>query len=153
MKKNVVAVGLGNPLMGDEGIGGLIISRFQAQADKYPSVDFIDAGTGGMSLLHIIAGRKKAVLIDCACMETEPGTIKRFTPADVKSVKKLQHQSLHEADVLKITELARRLGQLPQQVVILGIEPEKIEPGQKLSDTLSSKVDDYIATIAKELVQ
>jgi hydrogenase maturation protease len=84
-------------------------------------------------------------------MGTKPGTIKRFTPEDVKSIKKPAHQSLHEADILKILALAKHLRQYPQQLIIFGIEPEKIELGQNLSKTLKEKLDDYVAEISEEL--
>jgi len=83
MQKQTIVLGLGNPLMADEGIGVYIINEFLKQKDKFPLVDFIDAGTAGLSVMHMLAGRKKAVFIDCAYMETQPGTIKRFTPDDV----------------------------------------------------------------------
>ena len=151
MKKTIAVLGLGNPLMADEGIGCRIIELFLTQADKYPAVDFIDAGTGGMTVLHLIAGRCKVIIVDCAYMGTKPGTIKRFTPEDVKSIKKLAHQSLHESDILKVLALAKQLEQYPQEVVIFGIEPEKIEPGQELSEILAKKLDDYITVISEEL--
>ncbi|MHC4466749.1 MAG: hydrogenase maturation protease [Planctomycetota bacterium] len=113
MKKETIVLGLGNPLMSDEGIGVYIINEFLKQKDKFPLVDFIDAGTAGLSVIHLLAGRKKAVFIDCAYMETLPGKIKRFTPEDVKSVKSLLHHSLHEADLLKIIECAKQLNQCP----------------------------------------
>lgn len=137
--------------MSDEGIGGQIIERFAAESQKYPSVDFIDAGTGGMVILHLIDSRRKVVFVDCAYMGVKAGTIKRFSPDEVKSVKKLAHYSLHEADVLKIIDIAKQLNQCPQEIVIFGIEPESIEPGRQLSKTLTAKVDDYIAVIAEEL--
>ncbi len=152
MKKKIAVLGLGNPLMADEGIGCRIIENFLTQADRYPHIDFIDAGTGGMTILHLIAGRQKVILIDCAHMGTKPGTIKRFTPDDVQSVKKLAHQSPHEADILKILAMAKQLGQYPDKVIIFGIEPEKIEPKQKLSEPLAKKLDDYIAAISSELL-
>jgi len=151
MKKDVVVVGLGNTLMADEGIGCVIIGRLLRQQEKYPGVDFVDAGTGGMSLLHIICDRKKAVIIDCALMGTEPGTIKRFTPEQAKSVKKLSHYSLHEADVLKIIEMARQLAQCPEKIVIFGIEPQRIQHGRELSETLTTKLTGYAAMIEQEL--
>jgi hydrogenase maturation protease len=151
MKKDVVVVGLGNILMTDEGIGCVIAGHFISRQEKYPGVEFVDAGTGGMSLLHIISGRKKVVIIDCALMGTEPGTIRRFTPEQVQSVKKLSHYSLHEADVLKIIEMARKLGQCPEEIVIFGIEPQRIQQGRELSETLSEKLTEYIKTIEKEL--
>jgi len=151
MKKDTLVLGLGNPLMSDEAIGYILINQFIAQSDKYPSVEFIDAGTGGISILHLIAGRKKAVLIDCAYMGTAPGTIKKFRPDEVESLKKLAHHSLHESDMLKVIELAKQLDYCPQQVIILGIQPERVGVGQKLSETLSAKMNDYIAAISQEL--
>ena len=123
MKKDVVVLGLGNRLLSDEGIGGLVIDRLKACSVQYPQVDFIDAGTGGMAILHYISGRRKAVIIDCARMRTQPGTIKKFTRTDVKSVKKLTHYYLHEVDVLRIIDLCEQLEQCPEEIVIFGIEP------------------------------
>lgn len=151
MKKDVVVVGLGNTLMTDEGIGSVVVGSFLARQKDFPSVEFVDAGTGGMALLHIIAGRKKAILIDCAIMGTEPGTIRRFTPEEVKNIKQLSHYSLHEADVLKIIEMSRELGQCPQKIVIYGIEPKRVESGRQLSETLSARLPEYTETIADEL--
>ncbi len=152
MKKDIVVLGLGNPLMTDEGIGPGLIEEFQNNPEQFGDIEFIDAGTGGMSLLYLIADRKKVVIIDCACMQTEPGTIRRFTPDDVESVKELSHHSLHEIDILKVLELAKELGQCPEQIVIFGIEPESIEVDQKLSETVSARIPEYIKAISNELV-
>ena len=105
MKNETVVVGLGNTIMTDEGIGCAIVSHFAARQSEFDKVDFIEAGTGGINLLHIISGRKKVILVDCALMGTEPGTIKRFTPEEVKSIKQLSHYSLHEVDVLQVIEM------------------------------------------------
>jgi hydrogenase maturation protease len=150
-KKNIVVIGLGNVLLSDEGIGVHIVKRLSEQQAKFTFVDFIDAGTIGMSLLHLIANRKKAVIIDCARMGAKPGTIKQFTPDDVQSVKKLSHFSLHEADILQVINLSKQLGECPDEVVFFGIEPESLKPGQRLSRTLSDRIDTYIAEICKEL--
>ena len=151
VKKKILVLGLGNPLMADEGVGCRIIERFLAQADKFPAVDFIDAGTGGLSILHLLAGRNKVVIIDCAYMDLSPGTIKRFTPDDVQSVKKLAHLSLHEVDIIKVIDLAKQLGQYPDEVIIFGVEPKIIEQRQNLSEVIIEKLDDYIAVISAEL--
>jgi hydrogenase maturation protease len=151
MKKPIVVLGLGNPLMADEGIGIDLVERLAQEADRYPSVDFIDAGTGGMAVLHLIEGRRKAVLIDCAFMGEAPGVLRRFTPEEVHSTKALAHQSLHEADLLRILTLAEELGQLPEQVTIFGIQPQVVEVRQGLSDILRNGVDHYLAEIRSEL--
>jgi len=151
LQKSTVVLGLGNPLMADEGIGIYLVERLQESADAYPSVEFVDAGTGGLSILHQIEGREKAVLIDCAFMDEPPGTLRRFTPDEVHSTKGLAHQSLHEADLLRILELARRLGQAPGEIVIVGIQPERVAPGPGLSPVLVERIDEYLAALRREL--
>ncbi|MCU0915171.1 MAG: HyaD/HybD family hydrogenase maturation endopeptidase [Planctomycetes bacterium] len=148
---STVVLGLGNPLMADEGIGVYLVERLLEVADEYPAVDFIDAGTGGLSILHQLEGRHKAILIDCAFMEEPPGALRRFTPDEVRSMKVLAHQSLHEADVLQILALARRLGQAPEEIVIFGIQPERVEPGPGLSPALAERFDEYLAALRREL--
>jgi hydrogenase maturation protease len=151
LRTPIVVLGLGNPLMADEGIGAYLIERLRERGSRYPGVDFIDAGTGGMSVLHRIEGRRKAVFIDCAFMGLEPGAIRRFVPDEVRSAKVLAHQSLHEADLLRILALAEQLGQCPKEVVIFGIEPQAVEPGQGLSDVLVDEVERYLSEIEAEL--
>ena len=141
--------------MADEGIGIALIEELGklAAAGKLPSddVEYYDGGCGGMYLLHSIAERKKAILIDCCLMGADPGTIRRFTPDDVNSVKQMAHLSLHEIDILKVIELAKQIGQCPDNIVIFGIEPVKIEPQMHLNDAITAKIPDYIAAIEKEI--
>ena len=150
-KNDIVVLGLGNPLMADEGIGGFIINKFLEKKNSYPEVDFVDAGTGGMSILHLIAERKKVIVIDCAYMNRAPGTMVKFTPQDVKTIKQLIHYSLHEIDILKVIEFARQLNLCPDDIVIFGIEPEKIEFQINLNPALLKKIDEYLETIEGEL--
>ena len=150
-RKETVVIGLGNLLLSDEGIGVHLIRKLSERQDNFPSVEFIDAGTGGMNVLHLIANRKKAVIIDCVKMGKKPGTIKRFEPTDVQTTKKMTHFSLHEADILRIIDLSKQLGECPQKIAIFGIEPESLELGQKLSKTLLDRIDAYAIDICKEL--
>ncbi len=151
MKKETIVLGLGNPLMGDEGIGIKLIEMLQSASGDFPEADFIDAGTGGMSLLHLISGRRKAVIIDCCIMGTEPGTIRQFKPDEVKTVKQLTHQSLHEVDIIKVIDLARQLGECPEEIIFFGIEPETVSQQMELSDILTDRLAQYIETIETQL--
>jgi hydrogenase maturation protease len=151
MKKAVIVIGLGNMLMSDEGVGVRVVQRLLDFAGRFPSVDFAEAGTGGMSIMHLIRGKDKAIFIDCAKMGEEPGVIRKFTPQEIKSTKVLAHQSLHEADLIKVIDLAGQLGQCPAEIVIFGIEPQVIKPGCELSKILTDKLDEYVTIIRKEL--
>jgi hydrogenase maturation protease len=151
MARDIVVLGLGNILMSDEGIGVYIVERLQKQAAEFPNADFIDAGTGGMNILHLIANRRKAVIIDCAVIGLAPGDIKRFIPEDVSSVKKVSHFSLHDVDILKVLEISKQIGEYPDEVVIFGIEPARLEQGSSLSGRLAARVDQYVQIVAAEL--
>ena len=150
-KKDVVVIGLGNELMSDEGVGIHLVRRLSELQDKFPLVDFIEAGSAGMNLLHLIVNRKKAVIIDCAKMGEKPGTMRRFTPDEVQSIKKLSHFSLHEADILQVINLSKQLGECPAEVVIFGIEPETLKPGGKLGKMLANRIESDAVIIQKEL--
>ena len=57
--KNIVVVGIGNILKTDEGIGVRILRELCKCDDEFPSIDFVDLGSGGMGLLH---GRRQQTL-------------------------------------------------------------------------------------------
>jgi hydrogenase maturation protease len=151
MKKPVIVIGLGNTLMSDEGVGVWVVQRLSDFTGEFPLVDFVDAGTGGMSILHLIRGKDKAIFIDCAKMGKKPGDIKKFTPQEIKSAKDLAHQSLHEADLIKIINMADKLGQCPAEIIIFGIEPQSVTPGHEMSKILADRIDEYAAAVRSEL--
>jgi hydrogenase maturation protease len=130
--KDILVAALGNTLMSDEGVAVAVLGRLSAEAARFPRAELMELGASAMRALHAMAGRRKAVFVDCALMGEQPGTIRRFTPEQVQSRKALSGLSLHEGDLLKVIELSRALGECPEEVVIFGIEPQSVEPGEAL---------------------
>jgi len=149
----VVVIGLGNLLLSDEGVGVHVIRALEEQAASFPEVDLLDLGAGGLSVLYAISGRRKAILVDCALMGEPPGTLRRFAPEEVRTVKALSGFSLHEGDLVRVLELARELGQAPEEVVIFGIQPADVSPGQELSPILQGRLQEYVDRVAAELAE
>jgi len=149
-KNDTVVIGLGSLLMTDEGIGIHIIQHLERR--DLPGVDLEDLGTSGMAVVHAIAGRRKAVIIDCALLDAPPGTIRRFGPDDVRTRKNLPRLSLHEGDLLDVLDLARRVGNCPDEIVLFGIQPAVIAPGMELSPTLTARLDEYCDMIVAEVL-
>ena len=147
---NTIIIGIGNPLMGDDGIGSSLVNELAAEYAGRAGLEFADVGVSGMRVLHLLAGRKKAVIIDGARMRAEPGEIRRFTPDEVTARNLLAHLDTHEGNLLEIIDLARRLGELPEEVVIFGIEPADLAPGERLSLTLADRLESYRQIISKE---
>ncbi len=150
-RKDVVVVGLGNLLMTDEGAGLHVVHELMARSERFSHVEFIELGSSSMAVVHTIAGRQKAVLIDCVWMCEPAGTIRRFSPDEVVSTKTITRFSLHEGDMLGALELSRKLGEYPGEVVIFGIQPESIVLGDSLSSTLRERLDTYVEIILREL--
>ncbi|MBU4199071.1 MAG: hydrogenase maturation protease [Verrucomicrobia bacterium] len=146
-----VVIGLGNTLMSDEGIGVHLVRALVVRANQFPAVDFRELGTAGMAVLHTLAGRRKAVLLDCVRMNEPPGAIRRFNPDQVASGKVLPGFSLHEGDLLEILALSRRLGEFPGTVILFGIQPASLDVGDSLSPVLAARFEEYLRLIAAEL--
>jgi hypothetical protein len=58
--------------------------------------------------------------------------------------------SLYEGDLMGMLETARRMGDSAEEVVIFGIEPAKVEPGQGLSEAVTARMDRYTEEILRE---
>jgi hydrogenase maturation protease len=147
--KSVLVVGLGNDLMADEGIGPAVVRRV---AERVPAgAEVVDAGTRLMAALHAMAGRRKVVFVDCAFMGQAPGTLRRFGPDEVQTRKVATGPSLHEGDLLTVLRLSKELGECPPEVVIFGIEPERVGPGMELSPALARRLGEYVRNVEAEL--
>lgn len=149
--KPTLIICLGNPLMRDEGIGIRLASELSSQLSGNPKIEVLDLGTGGLTIIHAIEGRERVIFVDCAIMGEAPGTIRRFTPDEVLSKKIKTRYSLHEGDLLDTLRLSQSMGECPDDIVIFGIEPREVAPGQALSEELLRNIPHYIETILKEI--
>lgn len=149
--KSVVILGLGNTLMSDEGIGVRVAQAVQQDAGLPDSVEVLDLGSGGLRALHLIKDRAKAVFVDCAFMDEAPGVMRRFTPDEARSRKVQTRLSMHESDLLQTIELSRQLGECPGDVVIIGIQPGEVAPGEGLSEALANHLAEYADSVLAEV--
>lgn len=149
--KPIVVIGLGNPLLTDEGIGVAWVNAMRQHADEFPGVDFLELGTAGTSVLHALANRRAALILDCALMGQAPGTLRRFTPEQVTAQRAPLRFSLHEQDLLSVLALSRRLGAYPAEVRIYGVQPFALEPGEQLSLVLRRRLPVLVRYLLKEL--
>jgi hydrogenase maturation protease len=143
-------IGVGNPLMGDEGAGIAAIEALKERGLP-PDVDLIDAGSVGMSLLHILRNYDAVMIIDAANFGGKPGEVRVFGPDEVKSVKGLRRESLHEADLLQVIELSRTLGELPEAVLIFAIQFKSVEHSMDMSEEVRSAVPEVVEAVVEKM--
>jgi hydrogenase maturation protease len=72
-------LGIGNVLMGDEGIGVRVVEALERDPLP-PGVDVLDGGTGGFHLLGALQGAREVVLVDATLDEGSPGAVERLHP-------------------------------------------------------------------------
>jgi hydrogenase maturation protease len=134
-------------LMGDEGVGCRVAELCAA---RLRGVDSRDLGTAGTKLLHLLPGRRKVVVVDCARMGAVPAEWRRFTLEDAHDRGRRPRLSMHEGSLWDILELARLTGNDGPDIVIFGIEPSCVEPSSGLSEPLRSRLREYVSIVARE---
>lgn len=149
-ERGILVLGLGNLLLADEGVGIHAVRELQKRALP-PEVDVIDGGTAGLSLLDLMQGYKRVIIVDAVDAGEEPGTILRFSPQEVASGAQAFPMSLHQAEVLKVLELATYLGQPLPPIVIYGVQPQAIDWSTELSPTLQAGLAKLVHAILEEM--
>ena len=145
-KKRIAVIAIGNELMGDDGIAGAVLNALSKEKTSQ-NVDLVDGGTGGISLIHMIRKYKKVIFIDSGDFGGNPGEIKIFTHEEAVSTKETMRYSLHEGDLLKLIHLSKEIGEAPESVKIVAIQPKKIE----LNTTLSPELINAIPEIVRDI--
>jgi len=74
-----LVLGIGNLLMGDEGVGIHVIRHLQENY-KINNADLLDGGTGGFHLLEYFQQYDRVVLVDATIDGKPPGTINMIKP-------------------------------------------------------------------------
>ena len=145
-----LVLGLGNLLLGDEGVGIHAVHELEKR-DLPPHVAVVDGGTAGLSLLDLIRGYERVIIVDALDAAEEPGTIFRFTPQEVASHTEGLPLSLHQMEVLKVLELSDYLGQTLPPVVIYGIQPLNIDWSTELSAPLQAQLSKLVEAVLEEI--
>ncbi len=148
--RQTVVIGLGNPLMGDDGLGLAALSRLREIWSVPADVLLVDGGTWGMNLLPIIEDAARVVLIDAIDAGAAPGAevvIERTRLPRTFTTK----LSPHQVDLREVLALAELRGTLPEQAVAIGLQPARIELSFALSDVLGSRLDDLVSSVVRLL--
>lgn len=138
--KPIAIIGVGNYLMGDEGVGIHATKKLRTLG-WHDDVDIIDAGVPSLALLHMMEGRRLVIIIDCADFGGEPGDVKAFKPEDVKRSPPERHVSLHAGDLLTTFDIAAHTGLTLPPVWIVGIQPRRIAMTMELSEDAAKAID------------
>lgn len=145
---NTLILGLGNTLLGDEGVGVKTVSYLQNTQPVLQTVEMLDGGTLSFILAGPIEDADNLIVIDAAQLNSAPGTVHLFEGQEMDQfVMRNKHNSVHEVSLSDLLVIAHLSGQLPQRRALIGIQPERIDWSDTLSDSVAQSV-----SVASDLV-
>lgn len=145
-----VVIGVGNPLMGDDGLGLAVLSILQREWTFDPPVTLLDGGTWGMNLLPQMEEAERLLLLDAIKAGQPPGTVVELADDAIPRLFATK-LSPHEIDLREVLALAEWRDTLPAQVVALGAEPERVELAMELSPRVAAAVPQVVARAVAQL--
>lgn len=137
-RAGVTVLGIGNPIMGDDGVGIVLLEALIASGLER-AVEFIDGGTIGMSLLPVVADAGSLLVLDAVAHSTTAATVVHLVGDQLPRLIRGK-VSPHQVGLLDVLAAARLLGTEPDRIAVVGISPECVEMGVGLSAEVKAAV-------------
>jgi hydrogenase maturation protease len=144
-----VVIGLGNPLMGDDG-AGLVALEVLRSAWLLDGVSLVDGGTWGMSLLPDIEDADRIVFIDAIVAGGTAGDI-TVLEREKLPIYFTRALSPHQTDLRDVLAAAELRGTLPSESVAIGVEPAVVALGTQLTPVVQGAIASLVAAVVDRL--
>ncbi len=144
-----LVIGLGSPLMGDDGVGLVALERLR-EAGVPGDVTLADGGTWGLNLLPLVEGAARLLVLDAVRAGRPPGTVVRLEGEQVPRFL-MTKLSPHQIDLREVLALAEFRGTTPEEVVVIGLEPERVEMHAGLTAEVAAGVEAVVEDALRQL--
>jgi hydrogenase maturation protease len=148
--RRTLVIGLGNPLMGDDGFGLAVLARLENRWRLPPEVELVDGGTWGMRLLPLIEEADQVLLLDAIDRGSPPGAPLVLEGEQVPRQLSLK-LSPHQIDLREVLALSAIRGTLPAELAAVGAQPAEVSLGMELSPLLAERVPEVAALAVRVL--
>lgn len=143
--------GVGNVLLGDDGVGPYVLRLLESQYSFGDDVELADLGTPALDLTHQIVGLRSLILIDCVTSDDPAGTVVLYRKEDILKIAPGERLDPHSPALSECLLTAEMLGASPENVLLVGIVGAGFEPGEPLSGRVQISIDEAISQVLKEL--
>ena len=141
----VLILGIGNVLMGDEGVGVHVVERLQ-EATLPDGVECLDGGTGSFLLLEPMQQAVRVILIDATVDGAPAGSVRRLRPRFSKEYPRTL--TAHDIGLKDLLDAFYLLSRQPD-VTLFAVS---IDPLQDLTVDLSPGVSAIVPDVAKAIL-
>lgn len=122
-----LVVGLGNPILGDDGIGWKVAEEVRRQLPAQGPVDVECLSLGGIGLMEHLIGYDQAILVDAFEMDAPVGSISVLKLSQLPNYSAFHITSAHDTSLQNAMQLGREMGaHLPEDVMVVGVATEHI---------------------------
>lgn len=144
-QKKVLVLGIGNILWADEGFGVRTLEFLQSHYEFPDYVTLLDGGTQGVYLVQDVRDADVLIVFDAIDYGLEPGTMKIIENEDVPKFMGAKKVSLHQTGFQEVLALADMMGDYPEQIILIGVQPEHIEDfGGSLLPVVKAQIEPAI---------
>jgi hydrogenase maturation protease len=144
-RTRTLVLGIGNTLLGDEGVGVAVIDHLRAKGGISDDVELLDGGTGSMVLLEPMREARRMILVDATADGSPPGTIHRLIPRF--STDFPPSLTAHDIGLRDLLDTFYLLGETPE-VVLYAIS---IRFPQEINFGLSAEVAAIVPLVAERI--
>jgi hydrogenase maturation protease len=146
---SALVLGLGNLVHSDDGVGVHAIHQLQLDPRVPASVTLIDGGTQGLSLIPHISGFSRVLVIDAVNAGEAPGTLLRFEGRALSGLP--GRATVHQLGFADLMVAMNLLGEAPEEVVVVGIQPVSTEWGAELTPPVQATLPSLLDVVIEQL--
>jgi hydrogenase maturation protease len=133
-------VGIGNILLGDDGVGVWLIHRLLSAYRFEPEIEILDGGTLGLGLVTYLSDTDRLLIVDAATTGAAPGAVVVLRERDIPAILRAT-LSAHEASLCDLLAALTLLDRTPAEFVAIGIEPQDMLPSVELSAAVAGALE------------
>jgi hydrogenase maturation protease len=149
-----LVVGLGNPILGDDGVGWKVAEEVETQLSSVQrsssNVDVDCVALGGLSLMERMVGYERAIVIDSIeSGQHALGEVYHFDLDDLYDPSAGHTTAIHDVSLMTALKLGRSMGaHLPTRITVVAIEsPYTYEFTEKLTPSVEAAVGVAVQTV------
>lgn len=147
---NVLILGLGNVLLGDDGLGAAALARLERDWRASPGVHLADGGTLGLTLLDLVSEARHVILVDAVRTDDPPGTLVRLAGDDVVEAVR-ERLSPHQVGVADLLAATRLIDRYPATVTLIGLVPATLDLAVNRSSAVDAELDRLVEAVVHEV--
>jgi len=154
-KSRMLVVGLGNPILGDDGVGWKVAEELRINLAPDSPVDVECLSLGGISLMEHLIGYERAILVDAFALDGPIGSILVFKLSELPNYSAFHTTSAHDTSLQNAIKLGRSMGaQLPEDITVVGIATRHIyDFSEELSPPVAQAVPQAVRIVQDWLKQ